>query len=152
MSHITQKCYCSSNEFSEARHRKWKHRWPAHLAAPLRLNHLKQILMDSNGFKLFRKCFTTCTGSTWNRFGWNKYGKCDMINMLRPPGDLKCDKYDKVSCPPGRTCLATPPGLVQCICTPSCPQHWNPVIFCPHIDVWTYDSPFRCFNLGDGVL
>lgn len=43
------------------------------------------------------------------------------------PSSSSVDNCASVSCPPGRTCLATPPGLVQCICTPSCPQHWNPV-------------------------
>ena len=35
------------------------------------------------------------------------------------------------SCPSllstGRQCLESPPGLVQCVCAPSCPDHWKPV-------------------------
>ena len=27
----------------------------------------------------------------------------------------------------GRQCLESPPGLVQCVCAPSCPDHWKPV-------------------------
>ena len=27
----------------------------------------------------------------------------------------------KVTCPPGRSCLSFPPGLVQCVCTNYCP-------------------------------
>jgi len=43
------------------------------------------------------------------------------------PPSPSVDNCASVTCPPGRTCLSTPPGLVQCICTSSCPQHWNPV-------------------------
>jgi len=32
-----------------------------------------------------------------------------------------------VRCRPGRQCLESPPGLVQCVCAPSCPDHWKPV-------------------------
>jgi len=32
-----------------------------------------------------------------------------------------------VTCRPGRSCLSSSPGLVQCVCSPSCPDHWKPV-------------------------
>jgi len=44
--------------------------------------------------------------------------------FVAPPQKEDCST---VRCRPGRQCLESPPGLVQCVCTPSCPDHWKPV-------------------------
>jgi len=43
------------------------------------------------------------------------------------PPSPSVDNCASVTCPPGRACLSTPPGLVQCVCLPACPKHWSPV-------------------------
>ena len=66
------------------------------------------------------------------------------------PGLVISDKATQVQCPPGRTCLSTPPGLVQCICIPACPQHWNPVrknLFCDSKSMATAAGVWEWWNL-----
>jgi len=44
--------------------------------------------------------------------------------FVAPPQKEDCST---VRCRPGRQCLESPPGLVQCVCAASCPDHWKPV-------------------------
>ena len=47
----------------------------------------------------------------------------------------------------GRQCLESPPGLVQCVCAPSCPDHWKPVNTSNIYIVIMTNYPSRCVEV-----